>query len=26
VPAEYMTPGHVSGEAIGDIARWILAR
>ena len=25
MPAEYMTPGHVSGEVIGDIARWILA-
>ena len=25
-PGEYMTPGHVSGEAIGDIARWILTR
>jgi hypothetical protein len=24
-PAEYNTPGHVSGEAIGDIAGWILA-
>jgi len=23
VPSEYMTPGHVSGESIGDIARWI---
>jgi len=25
VPAEYMTPGHVSGEAVGDIAEWIRA-
>lgn len=25
VPAEYMTPGHVSGEAINDIAGWIRA-
>ncbi len=24
-PAEYRTPGHVSGEAVGDIAEWILA-
>jgi uncharacterized membrane protein/dienelactone hydrolase len=24
-PAEYAVPGHVSAEAIGDIARWILA-
>jgi uncharacterized membrane protein/dienelactone hydrolase len=25
MPAEYMTPGHVSSEAIGDIAGWVLA-
>jgi uncharacterized protein len=24
-PAEYLTPGHVSGEAVADIAEWILA-